>query len=500
MEEYRRSSERRVEDAPEKIDITGLLQNFYQAVRKLWWLVILLIVLFALKSYLSVSSGYVANYAASATVTVTSNTGTSVEDLETLFPYMMSNGVLSDVIAEDLGTNGVPGSVTLKAEPDTEFLTITATCSDPQMAYDLLTSVMENYPQVAKYVLGELKFAVLDETGIPSEKGRKAVIRGSYKKGALEGALLGFVILGLYALTRNTVKSKKELKKKLNLMDCGSIPYVREKKRKKGTVHNSLNLLNDRISPAYVESIRKVRTKVLRQMEENDFKTLLVTSSIPGEGKTTLAVNLAISIANQGKKVILVDCDLRNPSIAAAMNESGEHPGLGAVLEKRAELKEAMTTIEVSGGELKVIYGKKEENTNVKILGSKRMESLIQYWSRRADIVILDTAPSGLLADAPVLARYVDAALYVVRYDHTKLRQIRDGVQSLAMSGIHIIGYVFNSDKSGGGQGYGYGYGYNRYSRYGRYNRYSAYGRYNSYANQKDEIGKEDAYGRVIKD
>lgn len=498
MGEYGRVSEGRAGDAPEKIDITGLLQNFYQAVLKLWWLVIALTVIFALQAYFSVSTSYVPSYVASATVAVSSGTGASAEDVQELFPYMMSNGVLAKVIAEDLGTGGVPGSVNLVAESGTEFLTITASCGDPHQAYDLLQSVMENYPQVAKYVLGEIKFIVLDETGIPEDTGRESTIRGSYKRGALKGAFLGFVIVFLYALSRNTVKSKKTLKKELNLMDCGSVPYVREKKRKKGTTHNSLSLLNERVSPSYVESIRKVRTKVLKQMEENDWKTLLVTSSIPGEGKTTLAANLAISLAKQGKKVVLVDCDLRNPSIAGVMSEQGHHPGLGEVLEKKVQLKDALSSVELLGGELTVLYGNEKENANVRVLGSKRMESLIQYLRRHADIVILDTAPSGLLADAPVLAKYADAALYVVRYDHTKLRQIREGVQALAMSGIHIIGYVFNGDRSGNGRGYGYGYGYDRYSKY---KSYGAYGRYSAYGRSENEREKEtDVYGRIIKD
>ena len=125
------------------------------------------------------------------------------------------------------------------------------------------------------------------------------------------------------------------------------------------------------------------------------------------------------------------------------------------------------------------------------------MRALVQALIKQADVVIFDTAPSGLLADAPVLARYVDAALYVVRYDHTKMRQIREGVQALAMSGIHIIGYVFNSDSSGRSRGYGYGYsyGYKRYGGYGRYGSRSHYGN-----NTDAEKGTQDQDGRVIKD
>ena len=82
-------------------------------------------------------------------------------------------------------------------------------------------------------------------------------------------------------------------------------------------------------------------------MEEEEFKTLLVTSSVPEEGKTAFSVNLAIIEAKLGKNVILVDCDMRRPSVAKAMNQEGEFPGLQAVLQGKVKISEAMTTIEL---------------------------------------------------------------------------------------------------------------------------------------------------------
>ena len=110
-----------------------------------------------------------------------------------------------------------------------------------------------------------------------------------------------------------------------------------------------------------------------------------------------------------------------------------------------------------------------------------------------ADVVILDTSPAQLLADAALMARFVDAALYVIRYDYTKMYKIREGIQALAMSKIKMLGYVFNCDRNSGDvkYGYGYGYGYRRYGSYGHYGRYRDTGK-------RDK--KEDLSGRVIKD
>lgn len=499
MSEYREMSDKQLDHDQEKIDITEFLLDCWQGFKKFWWFVIVLAVIFAVKAFFTTTTSYQAKYCAEATVSVSSMTGTTADDMVNVFPYILTSGVLQEVIIEDLGVEYLPGNIEVTAEDGLNIMTISASADDPQMAYNMLVSVMENYPQVAKFVVGETKLQILDETGIPSDTQREEIIRGSYKRGALKGAAIGLMIMFVYILTRRTIKSKEKLKKKLNLMDCGTLPHIYAKKRKKETFNMSLSLLNPRISQGYIEALRKIRIKLMKEMEEKNYSTLLVTSSIPGEGKTTVAANLAIAIAKQGKRIVLVDCDLRNPSVAGAMNNQEKHVGLGKVLKGQESLKTALIPVEVEGGSLRVLYGAEDDEQNLKLLGSKRFELLLQTLKKHADVVILDTAPSGLFADAPVLAKYVDAALYVIRYDYTKLRQIRDGVQSLAMSGVDILGFVFNGDMKQRSGSYGYGYNrYGAYGRYGRYSRYGAYGRYGNY--NKEEVGKTDEYGRVIKE
>lgn len=512
MGDYRDKSGSERVDAPEKIDLTNVMLDVYHGVKRLWWLFIGLIIICAVQSYFSVSTSYQSKYVASATVSVTSAGGMdyvnaqSAQQMAEVFPYILTSGVLKDVVAEDMGLDSMPGSIDVKADDGTNLLTISVSGNDPQMAYKTLKSVIKNYPKVAEFVLGETKLTILDETGIPTDTKREEVIRGSYKRGALKGAIIGCVILLLYVLSRRTVKSRKELRKNINLQDLGSIPYVRTKKRKKETFYNSVSLLNERISMSYLEAIRKLRIRIMKDVEKKEYQTLLVTSSIPGEGKTTLSANLAISIAQQGKKVLLVDCDLRNPSIAGVMNEQEPHPGLGSVLKKEVPLSEAITNVKLpkertsENGSLHVIFGGAPDGENSLLIGSGRMRALIEALKSKYDIIILDTAPSELLADAPLLGKYVDAALYVIRYDYTKLREIREGVESLALSGIDMLGYVFNGDNSSGGQGYGYGY--RRYGNYGSYgSHYGSYGKYGAYGHYgKMEKGSTDKFGRVIKD
>lgn len=498
MSDRMESTEKERIEETEKIDIISLAGDFLYGLKKLWLLILVLTLAGAGISYFRTSYTYTP-YVASATMSVTAPGGQYIgaqtaSQMAEVFPYILTSGVLEDVVAREMGMDSVPGSISATAEEGTNLLTMSVTSDDPQMAYDILHTVIDCYPEVAEFVLGNTSLTILDETGVPSDTQKEVVVRGSYRRGAVMGAGAGLVILCLYILLKKTVKSKDKLKSQINLPDMGSLPYIRNKKRKKKPEQNKVSLINARTPASYQEAMRRLRIRVLKEVEENQTKTIMVTSSIPGEGKTTVAVNLAISLVRQGKKVVLVDCDLRNPSIADFLGITEQRPGIDSVLHKKAAVTDVLTEIDVNGeNKLTLLLGEEEEKTDISLLGSKRMEGLIAELKNMADVVILDTAPAQLLADAALMARFVDAALYVIRYDYTKMYKIREGIQALAMSKIKMLGYVFNCDRnSGDGKyGYGYGYGYRRYGSYGHYGRYRDTGK-------RDK--KEDLSGRVIKD
>lgn len=192
-----------------------------------------------------------------------------------------------------------------------------------------------------------------------------------------------------------------------------------------------------------------------------------------------------------------MDCDPRNPSVAEIFGEEQEHPGIGAVLRGDVKISDAFTRVKVGDGSyLTVMFGGEPNKDDAALLGRRQMKAFVEAVQKEADVVLLDTAPAELLVDASLMARYVDAALYVVRYDYTKMNRIRAGIQSLSMSGIQMLGFVFNSDRSAKEKryGYGYSYGYRRYGSYGHYGHYGRYGRL------KDTGKMEDESGRVIKE
>lgn len=499
MSDSRTSRENEKSEAPEKIDIINLAADFINALKKLWPVLILVMIICTFRSYFSTTISYTPQYVASATVSVTTP-GSGYADIEAaeemaeVFPYILTSGVLEEVIMADMGTDYIPGTIKVKAENGMNMLTISASSGDPQMAYDLLMSVINCYPEVTEYIFGETKLEILDETGIPSDTRKETVIRGSYKRGLLQGAVLSGVILCVYIAEGQTVRSREKLKRLINIRELGTLPYVKMKKRKRKEFNN-LCILNERIASFYTESIRRLRIQILRETQEHGYKVLMVTSSIPEEGKTTVAVNIAVSLAKQGKKVMLVDCDLRNPSVAKVLQlEKSGKTELGSVIREAIPIQKAVRRVDAGDGELEVLCSTEADPKDAAVFGTAKMKKFIDYLKRNNDYVILDTAPAAILTDALFLSRYADAAIYVVRYDHTKMQQIRKGIDALGMHRVKIIGFVFNGDRTGGSRRYGYGYGYRRYGSYGRYSHYGHYGK-------PGDTGKRaDPAGRVVKE
>ena len=458
----------------EKLDIVSFLNDFLHRFRRMWWIAVVLAVLGGLAMYYRASVNYSPTYRAEATAAVSLTYSSSAanrntaEQMGKVFPYILTSGALKDVIAADLGVKSVPADINVNNISGTNLLTISATGSDPQSTYDVLRSVIKNYPEVAQYVVGQTTLTVIDDTGVPADTGKETVVRGSFRRGIALGALLGILVIMVYAATFRTVRTEKDLRALINVPCLGTLPVAAKRRRSRNTANEEINILTNTNRQEYIEAMRLIRTRLERQMEGK--KVLMVTSSISGEGKSTVAANLAISMALKGKKVILVDCDLRNPSVHEIFNLQEKFPGLIPVLRGEAKLRDAMYTVTDKNGDpigLRLLPGGERNSKLVEILGSESMKKLIDILSENADVVILDTPPSAVLVDAMMLVQYVDSVAYVVMSDFARRRYIYEGVEELNENCAPFAGCILNGGKLHQGSGY-YGYSKSRYG-YGSY-------------------------------
>lgn len=452
----------------QKIDLFVLLEDFIkEAKRRLALLLVLVLIggsVLGVRSYMS----YYPYYTASASFTVkvanplyssvsSYNTKTA-EQMATTFPYILTSGVLQERIKEHLGIEYLP-SVSVSANASSSIITMRVTDSDPQRAYDVLNAVMTYYPEIAEFVVGSTVLVLLDESGVPTQPTNSRDVMGPAKKGAFLGALLWAAIVVVMAISKNTVHNEEELKRVLNTPCIGQVPSVKvPAKVVSPLLHKSRRM------PGFSESIRLLRLRVEKAMEEQEKKVLLVSSAIPGEGKTTVSVNLAISMAKKGKRVLVVDCDLRNPSVAKALRIQAK-ASLVDYIKGKATGAEIINPTDVE--DLFFISGGNGGKNLIEQLSQEKVGTLVRNLRSQYDYIIIDTPPCALLADAAEISELAECGLMVIRQDYAARDQIMDGVQRLGDGNLPLIGCVFNGVKKSIGSRYGYGYGYGYGGGYG---------------------------------
>lgn len=456
------------EKQEQKLDLVTLLGDFAKIARRHILLCVALVVLFgglfAFRAYRS----YVPNYTARASFSVrvanplygsiSVYNAATAEQMAKTFPYVLTSGVLQERVKNHLGIPYMP-SVNVKTSTSGSIITIEVTDRNPELAWDVLQAVMVHYPEIAEYVVGATKLMLLDESGVPAAPSNTLSIKGSLIKGGILGFALWAVIILAMALMVSTIHNEKELKALVNTPCIGQIPHIRRSERK-----GSTPLYQQIRSPGFDESVRLLRMRVEKSIAEHDRKVLLVSSAIPGEGKTTISVNLALSLAHKGKKVLMIDCDLRNPSIAKTLQLS-ELPRIGEYLEGELEMADVISATEYEN--LHIVAGGISRYSTMKSLSMIRLKTLVDVARQRFDVVILDTPPCAMLADASEYATMADCGLIVVRQEYAPREQIFDGIQRLNDANLPLIGCAINQVFSGSGSGYGHGYGYGYGNSYG---------------------------------
>lgn len=236
-------------------------------------------------------------------------------------------------------------------------------------------------------------------------------------------------------------------------------------------------LLNNESNFATIEAYKAIRTNVVFTLGigNRGCKKIIITSAMPGEGKTTTCLNLAIAFAQTGAKVVVIDADLRKPRIYRHLGIEKEN-GLSDVLCGMIDLKIAIKKCEKHGIDC-ITSGQIPPNP-VELMASENMEKIIEELSKTYDYVFIDTPPVTVVTDATAMANYVDGVIVVVRQNYTIHESLQRAIANLRFADAKVLGYILNdvsangqhySKHYGAGYGYGYSYGYDYGYGYGEY-------------------------------
>ena len=271
--------------------------------------------------------------------------------------------------------------------------------------------------------------------------------------------MLGIAVAFMLEYLDNSVRSAEDAERKLGLPLLAAVPMIDLPVGKAAGLH-----YRDAPKSLFAESIKTIRTGILLSGIDHPKKTLVVTSSVPGEGKSTIAIDLALAHA-QTKRVLLIDADMRRPSVAKVLGLNNTHPGLSMLVLGMETLESCVYKIE--GSTLDVLTAGSIPPNPLELLLSEKFKSLLAALGEKYDTIIIDSPPVQLVSDAVVLANMATGVVFVMKADATPFQLARRAIHTLQRGGASMFGVVLNQANFKNEDYYG-GYGkYNYHSYYG---------------------------------
>ncbi len=320
---------------------------------------------------------------------------------------------------------------------------------------------------LAAQVASVTHMSLLEEATPPSAPINQSKKTRNMVFALLGGVVVAAVVAGFLEQMDDTIKSPDEAKELTGVTPLGIVPKYRTSRDRRPAL-----LREEDQQSALGEAYKFVRTNLgFIAMKGKETKVVLVTSSVPSEGKTTTATNLAIAIAREGKRVFLVDADLRKPSLHRVFDVDG-NKGLTSVLYGRNTLEEALQATGVAG--LRVLPAGPLPPDPTVILRSPAMQGLVEQLRASSDMLIFDSPPLLVVTDPMLVAPFMDGVIMVVDLAQVRRHTVRRAAEILAQANVPVSGMVINKVST---RGRGSRYYYEHYYYYRRgYHYYSSNG------------------------
>lgn len=370
--------------------------------------------------------------------------------------------VAESAIAE-LGIHTTPERLVTQVEvtnpADTVVIHVSAQASTPPAARDLAEAWIRGMVTEIDDIEGDGTSGSAAVTLIPGDSARLPTAPSSpnVRLSLMLGGLVGLAIGIGYAVVRSVldrrVRSARDIERETGVPVVGTLPVDREL----SSARRIIGLADERGSSALAEALRELRANLQFMDVDNPPRAIVVSSPLPGDGKSTIAGNLAVSLSAAGRDVILIDADLRRPMIASIFGLP-EGAGLTDVLAGRAELADVSHEVGTSGNLVVIGAGRIPPNPS-ELLGSNRMRDLVRTLSEDA-LVIIDSPPLLPVADAAVLTTSADGALIVVSAGRTTFDMLHKAVGNLERVSGRTLGIVLNRVPRRGAAAEYYGYQY----------------------------------------
>ncbi|WP_295891672.1 polysaccharide biosynthesis tyrosine autokinase [uncultured Vibrio sp.] len=302
--------------------------------------------------------------------------------------------------------------------------------------YDLFLTRQKETSATSDFSAANARFSDYALTPeFPSKPNKKLVVAMAFV------ASFGFAIVIVICLDafNSTIETARDFENKLGLLPTGTMPLIKDKKYKKAPIDSSV--FNSEKFSVFNESIDSIRTSLILSLHNSKRKVLAISSSVPGEGKTTTSINLANSFAKL-EKVLLIDCDFRKSSIALRFGLSTSHPGLTNILLMNASVQDSVAKIGDSN--LDVLCAGMLAPNPQELLSSRKFEELLNHLESKYDRIIIDTPPILPVKDAFIVGKLTQGIILVLKANSTTKSVYQHTMMLFSKHDINVDGVVLN--------------------------------------------------------
>lgn len=447
------------------------ISHIWKAIKQRWWIILLSVfVVGALTAWISF---YVFKPVYEGTTKILIQTQTASNQI--IYNDLLTNQKLVKTYSEIIKSNRVSEEVihrlnlsitpeellkkvTTKSNEESLITSITVQDYSPQGAVDIANAYAQAFYEIVNSVMQVDNVSMLDIAKLPPDP--QPVFPKPFVNISISIFLtlvICIILILLYESIDKRIKSEEDLLRELELPVLGSISHLGKIGNWRGSKMERNRRLNDskrgqmkqlvcidEPNSIEAEAFRRLRTNIRYSGVSKELKSLIITSAYSGEGKSTTIANLAIVMIQAGKKVLLIDADLRKPTIHHFFRIRN-NIGLTNILIKQLEVQEVIQEVEGIG--LHVISTGPLPPNPAELLGSHEMIELLEYGTHQYDLVLIDVPPILSLSDGQVIARHIEGALLVVRSNKVPKDNVKKAKQLLEHVGANIIGTIINDVK-----------------------------------------------------
>jgi len=326
-----------------------------------------------------------------------------------------------------------------------------------QQLYDMFLTRVKETVETIGFEAPNARIISRAETPIyPVKPKKKLIVVLAFVLGVMLG--LGLVIL--YDMLDNTVKTPADVEEKLRSAMLGILPLVKQENETNSSIAYK-GFIEDKNS-GFAEAIRTIRTGVLLSTLDHEQKVFVVSSSIPNEGKTTVATNLGAALG-QMDKTLIIDADLRRPSLAKTFGHSSKHPGLAECVAGTASLEDSI----IKSDNFDVLLAGCIPPNPLELISTDKFKALIEELKTHYKNIVIDSPPTQSVSDTLVLSALATGVIYVVKADSTNHTLAQKGIERIRQTGNNVLGVILNQVNLDKASSYDYEYLTGYYDVYG---------------------------------